>query len=164
MPRKVARANCFDASALVKLHVNEEGSDIMRGYFHNRAPGGYTTPFCFYEALNVLKSKWLIRGEITRDEYFGSAKNLVTWFAAISRRTPDIDFTNSSVFRDVQAVADRNSLDLSDAFQIVSVKSGYFSPLAGESRTILVTADEGLAKAARKESIRAWHVLGEPEP
>jgi hypothetical protein len=95
MPRKVARANCFDASALVKLHVNEEGSDIMRGYFHNRAPGGYTTPFCFYEALDVLKSKWLIRGEITRDEYFGSAKN---------------------------------------------------------------------AKAARNESIRAWYVLGEPEP
>ena len=93
-----------------------------------------------------------------------STFELTAWFSATSRQTPDLDFTNPSVFIDAQWVAKRNSLDLSDAFQIVSVKSGYFSPLTGKSRTILVTADEALAKASRNEGIRAWYFLGEPEP
>jgi predicted nucleic acid-binding protein len=64
----------------------------------------------------------------------------------------------------VQEISDKYSLDLSDAFQILSVKEGYFSALIDESSTILVTADEALAKAARSEGIRSWYFLEEPEP
>ena len=46
------RANCLDPSALVKLHVNEDGADIIRTYFDHE-PTKYTTPFCFYEALTL---------------------------------------------------------------------------------------------------------------
>lgn len=53
-----ARANCFDASALVKIYVHQNGSDIVRPYFE-REPTKYATPFCYYEALSVLKGKWL---------------------------------------------------------------------------------------------------------
>ena len=67
-----------------------------------------------------------------------------------------------SVFSNVQNIADRYSLDLSDAFQILSVKEGFFSGLSGGSRTILVTADEALAKAARQEGLRVWNFLKEP--
>lgn len=158
-----ARANCLDASALVKLYVEEIGSDILRQYAETE-PTRYTTPFCFFEALNVLKVKWLYRKEISKEEYHDASLSLTSWFSHISKRIPDLDFTDPLIFMEVKTLSDKYSLDLSDAFQILSVKKGFFSGLAGESRTILVTADEGLAKASRNEGIRAWHFLTEPKP
>ncbi|MFC3115326.1 hypothetical protein [Cellvibrio fontiphilus] len=58
------RANFFDASALAKVYSKEYGSDILIEYFYNYAPTKFTTPFCLYEALNVLKTKWLHRKEL----------------------------------------------------------------------------------------------------
>jgi predicted nucleic acid-binding protein len=68
------------------------------------------------------------------------------------------------VFRDARSIVERYGLDLSDAFQILSVKEGFFSMLAADSRTVLVTADEDLAKAAKQEGILTWYILGEPPP
>jgi len=141
------RANCFDASALVKVFTHEVGSDVVREYFNNRSPTKYTTPFCFYETLNVLKAKWLYRAEITKNEYTDAAFRLVAWFAASTRYTRDIDLTEPQIFFRVRDLAERHAIDLSDAFQIISVKEGYFSHLVNQSRTVLVTADEGLARA-----------------
>jgi predicted nucleic acid-binding protein len=138
--------------------------DIVRDYFNNRSPTNYTTPFCFYESLNVLKVKWLYRHELTKAEYSEAAFRLVAWFAASTRYAKDIDLTDPVVFSRVRELAERHSLDVSDAFQILSVKEGYFSPLIKDSRTVLVTADEPLAKAARAEGVKSWYCLGEPEP
>jgi len=33
-----------------------------------------------------------------------------------------------------------------------------------DSQTLLVTADENLAKVARIEGVKSWYCLGEPEP
>lgn len=158
------RANCFDASALVKVYADEPGSDVVRDYFRNRAPTRYTTPFCFYEALNILKGKWRYRGQLDGPQYRQASFALTAWFRASTRYVKEIDFTDAHVFNDVQDIADRYSLDLSDAFQIVSVKNGYFSALVNESQTVLVTADQELALAARSENVKAWYILGEPEP
>lgn len=164
MNRPPPRANCFDASALIKVFTREAGSDIVRDYFSNRSPTKYTTPFCFYETLNVLKVKWLYRDEITKEEYTEAAFRLVAWFEASTRYAQDIDLKDPRVFFVVRELAERHTLDLSDAFQIVSIKEGYFSHLINESQTVLVTADEALAKAARFEGVRSWYCLGEPEP
>jgi len=64
-----ARANCFDTSALLKLYVTEVGSEIIREYARKEATR-YTTPFCYYETLNMLKVKWLYRKDITEKEYY----------------------------------------------------------------------------------------------
>jgi predicted nucleic acid-binding protein len=157
-------AHCFDASALLKVFTNETGSDVVRNYFNNHSPTKYTTPFCFYEVLTVLKVKCLYRREITRDEYANAAFRLVAWFEASSRQVKDIDLKDPSVFIRVRDLAGRHSLDLSDAFQILSVKEGYFSGLINDSRTILVTADEDLAKASRAEGVRCWNCLTQPAP
>jgi predicted nucleic acid-binding protein len=158
------RANCFDASALVKVYADEAGSDIVREYFNSRSPTKYTTPFCFYETLNVLKVKWLYRKELTHMQYSEAAFRLTAWFGASMRYAKDIDFHDPLVFSRVQAIAKQHSLDWSDAFQILSVKAGYFSHLVNDSQTVLVTADEDLARAARVEGVRSWYCLGEPEP
>ena len=158
-----ARANCFDASALVKLYVNEDGAEIIRNYF-NRESTIYTTPFCFYEALTVLKVKWMYRKELTKKQYLDAAFELTAWYGASTRRINDIDFKSPMILSDAKRLADKTSLDLSDAFQILSVKDGYFSHMSGDSKTILVTGDKDLAVAASDEGIRTWYFINEPEP
>lgn len=46
----------------------------------------------------------------------------------------------------------------------MSVKDGFFSRLADDSRTVLVTADDAWAEAAKKEGVLAWYVLKESPP
>jgi predicted nucleic acid-binding protein len=157
------RANCFDASALVKVFVEEAGSDIVREYFNNRSPTKYTTPFCFYETLSALKLKWL-REQISKAQYTDASFRLVAWFGASTRYARDIDLAEPAVFFRVKDIAERHDIDLSDAFQVLSVKEGYFSRLINESRTVLVTADKKLAEVALAEGVRSWYCLGEPEP
>ncbi|WFP49628.1 type II toxin-antitoxin system VapC family toxin [Methylomonas sp. EFPC3] len=163
MNSHTARADFFDASALVKVYSDEPGSSVVRAYFHTR-PTKYTTPFCFYEAMNVLKGKWKHKGLLTLDQYLEAAFRLTAWYGASSSRIKDLDFTDPLTFMDAKAVAERNKLDLSDAFQILSVKKGYFSVLVNESATVLVTGDKELAEAAKLEGLRPWNLMLEPAP
>lgn len=157
------RADFFDASALVKVFSNEPRSDIVREYFHSR-PTKYTTPFCFYEALNVLKGKWKYKNSLTEDQYLDATFRLTAWFGASTRRIKDLDFIDSRVFSDAKRIAQRHSIDLSDAFQILSVKMGYFSVLVNDSTTVLVTADNGLAQAAKAEHLKVWNIMLDEPP
>ncbi len=163
MKPDAVHANCFDASALVKIYINEDGSDIVQKYF-NSEPTKYTTPLCFYEALNVLKVKHFYRKEINAEEYHLASFNLTAWFSHIVKDIRDLNFLSPIVFKNVQQISKRYSLDLSDAFQILSVKEGFFSGLANESKTILVTADKKLSKAAEGEGLRVWYFMNEPFP
>jgi predicted nucleic acid-binding protein len=157
------RANLFDASALVKLYVNEKGSDIIKSYFDSE-PTKYTTPLCFYETLNVLKAKCFYKNEISEEEYHKATFGLAAWFYSVVKNIEDLNFLSSTVFTNVQEIAQKHSLDLSDAFQILSLKEGYFSGLGSESKTVLVSADKKLSKAAREEGLRVWYFLKESKP
>ena len=163
MNRRAARADFFDASALAKVFTDEPGSDVIRQYFRGRSTK-YTTPFCFYETMNVLKGKWKHKGQLTLEKYLDAAFQLTAWFGASSARVKDLDFTDPLTFAEAKAIALRSELDLSDAFQILSVKIGYFSVLVNDSATVLVTADRELAEAARQEGLRAWDLMLEPAP
>jgi predicted nucleic acid-binding protein len=158
------RANCFDASALVKVFSDEESSEFIREFFYNYAPTRYTTPFCFYEALSVLKVKWLYRKEIDESTYRESAFSLTAWYALSLTSTKDINFYDPAVFHRVRSLAEKYAIDLSDAFQIESVKNGYFSGLVDESSTLLVTADKRLSEVAKEEGIKVWYFLTDSIP
>lgn len=162
--RPSPRANCFDASTLVKVFTDEDGSDLVRDYWNNRSPTKYTTEFCFYEALGVLKVKWMYRKSLTKEQYHDAAFRMAAWFSLNTRYAKEVDIHDALVFSRVRALSDRHSLDLSDAFQIISVKEGHFSHLVNDSQTVLVTADESLAKAARSEGLKCWYCLEEVEP
>ena len=85
--RKAARMNCFDASALVKVYTDENGSGMVRKYFHAEA-NKYTTPICYFETLSVFKMKRFYRkppDDITDDEYHKAAFELSAWFSASSK-------------------------------------------------------------------------------
>ena len=163
MNRITLHANCFDASALVKLHVDEEGTENVRAYFNSEATK-YTTQFCFYEALGVLKVKWKYRSELSKKDYLEAAFKLASWYSASSRSIEDIDINSPEVFGEAKKLVDKTGLDLSDVLQILSVKNGYFSHMVGDSKTILVTADKDLASVAREQGIRSWYFIDEPAP
>jgi predicted nucleic acid-binding protein len=158
------RANCLDASALVKVFSDEDHSDIIREFFNNNAPTRYTTPFCFYEALSVLKVKWLYRKVIDESAYRESAFRLTAWYAGSLTSTKDIDFHDPLVFHRVRELAEKYSIDFSDAFQIVSIKFGYFSHFIEGSTTLLVTAGKRLSEVAREEDVKVWYFPAEPLP
>ena len=158
------RADFFDASALVRVFTEEPGSDRVRPYFDGR-PTKYTTPFCFYETLSALKGKWRHKGLLTATQYLDAAFRLTAWYGATTRTgINDLNFADPITFNRARGIVERTSLDLSDAFQILSVKYGYFSPLIRDSATVLVTADRALAEAARSEGLKVWSVLDEEAP
>ena len=157
------RANCFDASALLKRYVKEAGSETVRAYWA-RESTKFTTSLCFYEALTQLKVCHFYRRELDLEAYNKATLDLCSWYRAVSERIPELNFLSPEVFFAAQRTAQTHGLDLSDAFQIHSVKEGFFSNLIGDSKTILVTADAKLAKAARTEGIDVWDILNEPAP
>jgi hypothetical protein len=69
----------------------------------------------------VLKGKWLNRGEITKRQYLNSANRLAVRYRAMNARVKDLDFTDRQIFPVALEIANVESLDLSDAFQILSV-------------------------------------------
>ena len=163
MNSEAVRADFFDASALAKVYSDEPGSDVARQYFNSR-PTKYTTPFCFYEAMNVLKGKWKYKGKLSIEQYLDAALRLTAWYGASSSQVKDLDFTEPSTFFEAKNIAQDHGLDLSDAFQILSIKKGYFSVLIDESSAVLVTADRELADAARTLNLRVWNLMVDPAP
>ncbi len=96
--------------------------------------------------------------------YKHATLDLCAWYGAVSKQIPELNFLSPEVFFEAQRTAEAHGLDLSDAFQIHSVKEGFFSRLSGDSKTFLVTADRELAKAARAEGLRVWSILDDPAP
>jgi len=156
-------ASCYDASALVKVFTEEPDGEAVRLHFHQGSPTKYTTPFCFYESMNVLKSKWRYQGKLTQEQYNQAAWNLMAWYRPLTEYD-DVDLSHPLVFSEVKAVATKHNLDWSDAFQIVSVRDGFFARLINDSQTLLVTADDQLADAARAEKLRVWNCIKELHP
>ena len=160
MASAAAHINFLDASALVKLVLNEDRSDKLHSYLKS-APRWYTTPFCFYESLNVLKRKLRTHG-ISDDQYYRFSFSIMANF----RNTPadiylrDIDLTDPIIFSYTQEICKKHKLDLSDAFQIISIVKG--CPFAGDSATLLITNDRKLARAARDENVRVWYLGDDP--
>jgi predicted nucleic acid-binding protein len=106
----------------------------------------------------------MLKERITREVYLRSASDLVAWFRASHSKINDLEFTGSDVFSDAKSLAEQFDLDLSDAFQLLSLQAGYFAALMGDSATLLVTADETLAKAARTLGLPVWDCQREPMP
>ena len=163
---KAVRTHYLDASAIVKLLVYETGCEGVRNYFNEQSTF-YTTSLCFAETLGILKSKRFHRkppDNITEDQYIDACNDLMAHISCESIGIDDIQISDREVFTEIENIVQKYSLDISDAFQIYTLKEGYFSRLSGESSPILITADERLAEVARNEGLRAWNCVKEPIP
>ncbi|MCR4347851.1 MAG: type II toxin-antitoxin system VapC family toxin [Sulfuricaulis sp.] len=155
------RTQYLDASALVKLAIEEDHSQKLRAYCGRAVLS--TTSLCFMEALGVLKGKWT-HGRLSQEQYLAACEELVARARTSTLEVEDIGIFERDVYDQAEALATKHCLDISDAFQLLTLKHGMYAPLEGESRPTLVTADKRLAKAAISEGLQAWDCVHEPLP
>lgn len=160
---QIIRTHLLDASALVKLVVEEDGSKNIREYFDANSVF-WTTSLCFAETLGVLKVKHFYRNEISKEKYLTASEEIVAHLRNGSISVEEVDIMDILTFNKVEKISKLYSIDLADAFQIVTLKKGFSSSLAGDSKTILITGDSDLAEAARQEGLRVWNCMSEDAP
>ncbi len=165
----------LDASALVKLYIDEIGSQELREFFDSNT-NFHTTWLCLAEALACLKSKWNgrqsknIATKIDTETYFEATRKLIiNWRMRIE--TGDLELIVPSIPLKVEEIARKYNLDYSDALQLIAIKSGKYSNLAYESTPgvyesalVLITGDKPLESAAKSEEIRVWNCTAGPAP
>lgn len=158
------RTHYLDASALVKLVIAEDHAERLRA-FCGRALLA-TTSLCFGEALGVLKGKWT-HGRLTQEAYLAACEEL---FAHVRDDSLEIEDTaifskdSRAIYEEIEKLAKKHSLDISDSLQLLTLRSGTYSKLEGTARASLVTADYKLARAAQAEGMPAWDCVHDPEP
>jgi predicted nucleic acid-binding protein len=165
----------YDASALVKLLVTEEGSDILRKYQgEHYFSHFYTTSLCFAETFGILKTK-RIRSEITEEQYLTASDGLRSFISCGRIQISDVSIADVEIFYEAEKLvrkyppendsknSRKKSIDISDAFQIVALKQDYLSKFP-ETYPLLITADAELAKAARGENLVVWDCMNEKPP
>lgn len=169
---KLIRIHYMDASAVLKLVLSEPGSKELREYFENESCFT-TTSLCFSEALGRLKQKHFYERTMGDEEYFACCDELLAYVAGDDLDIEDIEIKDRDVFRYVENLvrsynngkSNKKKIDLSDAFQIASVKRNYFSRFdKSDSKPILITGDKALADAARNEGLRVWYCIDETPP
>jgi len=149
----------LDASVLVKLFLEENGSDVIKNYINaNPTSVFYVTSICFAETLGVLKTKDLRRNNPAYNQLCSELLNNIT---AGRINIKDVGISDWKHHSEILRIAEENELDISDAFQIVTLKHELFS---GPSRPLLITADKKLAAVARAEGLRVWNLLQEEAP
>lgn len=156
------RARYLDASAAVKLVVSERGSDVVQTYIGGGGPF-YITSVCVQEVLSVLKTMHLYRKQLSQDQYLLAAYGFLAHLRNVIH-VENVGLENQHTFFEVENLAKQYQLDLVDALQIYTLKHGQFSKLAGPSKSLLITADGELGKAAKQEGFDVWDCLHEPMP
>jgi hypothetical protein len=113
----------------------------------------------------ILKVKYKYKKEISDEDYFFACDSLFKHAGRGGKiEIENVETRDRMVFTEVEKLARKYEIDVSDAFQIVSIRRNYFSRFTSDSKPILITADKALATAARKEGIRVWDCVNEPEP
>lgn len=157
-----AKHRYLDASALVKVVVDEGDHEPVRTFFQKNVNLGATS-LCVMEALGVLKAKWT-HGRISEDRYFDASRQLIGYALGKKIEVEDVGLFTFQGLNAVQALAKKHSLDLSDALQLETILRGKYAHLGPNSASVLITADAGLAAAATAERVRVWNCIIDPPP
>ena len=146
----------FDANCLVKLVINKDGSEILREHLYSLGIVAVTTSFCFYEALGVLKTKWVKKSRpdnITEEQYLAACEELCAYIGDEKIQVEENIFYNRESFTASERLTKKYGIDLSDSFQLVSLQKGMMAQLKTTILPELVSEDSGLAKAAKSEGL-----------
>ncbi|MBB5032656.1 type II toxin-antitoxin system VapC family toxin [Prosthecobacter vanneervenii] len=148
----------LDASVAIKIFCKEKGSETITDYIvGNTTAICYITEFALYEILSALKRKWN-RGELDDNAYtFAIAK--LEGFLSEGLIQIDAEFKphDRHLIYELGQMVKKHKIDYSDVLQIYTILNGRRRHGAQDCKTVLVTADEGLAHAARNEGLRVWH-------
>jgi predicted nucleic acid-binding protein len=165
------RSHYLDASALVKLVADDEaerpGRQALRDYYWANAANVYSTSHSVTEALSAFKLKYR-RKEISREQYKEYIEKFLKLTIGANLRVQDdedvVHILSPTVSHEAERMIDEYDFDFLDCFQLVVLKLGQFRYMVGGSKTLLITADRELAKAARNEGLSVWYCVDEPVP
>lgn len=149
----IMKCRFLDASAMVKLFVDKNGSEQIRGDFEDTTISFFTTNFCYFETLSALKRKWEDK-KISHEEYMQHCSLLFAYKKEERIKIEEYPLTNLNDFTKLERLTRSYDIDISDALQLLSVKETSLRLTVEESETTLITADEKLAKAAEKEDVK----------
>lgn len=100
-----------------------------------------------------------------KKEYLDACDELMVTIEEEIIQIDEFSITNNETFREVEKLVKQyEKIDVSDAFQIVSIKRNWLSKFKEVSQPILITADKELAKVAKKEGLNAWYFIKESSP
>ena len=104
--------------------------------------------------------------QLTREAYFDACFELMVYLDRGRIHLDDTPGGGLEIFLKAEAIAKKHKLDLSDAFQIISMKHGkeFIAAAAQESKTVIATADLELETAAEKEGFARLELRKEPTP
>jgi len=153
------RVYFFDASAIVKLVVNEKGSHEIRELCQTPEVVR-TTWLCLAESYGVIKRKW-IKKELDHNAY---VRKLFSLQRYVQRRIKILGSTDlrPQEFDEVKnllaqySIDSKHSIDFSDALHIAIVKRWRVS------RPVFVACDKKLLCAAICEGLTVWNPEFEP--
>lgn len=155
----------LDASVIVKLLVEEKGSDRVRRLWQTGS-AFMTTWLCVAETYGVLKRKFE-SDEITRQQYVSKIYHLLALLEPPGL-TVITEFGNEKqmlgraevLIEQYGDYGKKHRIDFSDALQIASLQTGILKELqGGRSRPLFVTADYGTAEAVKAQGITVWNPL-----
>jgi predicted nucleic acid-binding protein len=160
------KAHYLDASALVKLVADDQdeepGRDILRKYYREHS-NRYATSYSVSEALSAFKSKFL-RGRIAESQYIKYVQDFIRTVVGANLQIDEVSILAPVVHQEAERLIKTYKIDFLDCFQIVTILHGRFRHLGPESKSILITGDRDLAKAARAEGPGVWECTSEPAP
>jgi predicted nucleic acid-binding protein len=152
----------LDANCLVKLVVDEEFSKELRDHCGKQGVISATTSFCFYEALGVLKSKWINKkrpDSITEETYLSACEALCTLVEDEQIQLDDeVEIHNRPSFNESEKLTKKYKIDLSDSFQLVSLRKGMLAKLKTEIVPTLISEDDEIYRAAIGEGLNVLKI------
>ena len=163
---RAVKVQYWDASALVRL-VSEDSAERpgrveLRDFFFGRGMH-HSTSSCLAEALGVFKRKWLVDEAYTQSQYVNTVKEF--YRLVVSAIAVEDVPVSVQVLTEAERLMNQYRLDFIDSIQIVTIREGRYSVLIGDSKSLFITADRRLARAAKAEGVRTWHVTKKrPDP
>jgi predicted nucleic acid-binding protein len=161
------RVKYLDASVLVKLVADDSseipGRNALRELYNNQT-NFMTTSYCLSEAISVFKVKYLYRKQIDEQEYLKNINNFVKNIVGGKLEIDEMPLLAPILLIEAEKLIKKYKIDFIDSIQIITILHGKYFRLCGDSKSLLITADDGLAKAARAEGARVWHCINEPVP
>lgn len=151
----------LDANCLVKLVVAEAGSQELRDYCEQQGIICATTSFCFYEALGVLKLKWVNQkrqDHISEETYLAACEELCALVEDEQIQLEEVAIYNRLSFNESEKLTKKYKIDLSDSFQLVSIREGMLAQLKTPIVPVLISEDGGVYKAAAGENLKVLRI------
>lgn len=161
---KSVRVRYLDTSALVKLYIDEPDAYVLRAYFNAHAKPFFTSWLCVGEAFGVFKRRWT-NGQLPTEDYFGAVRRLSVALWGNEVGVERYGEGDPFVIEEVRRIDSENpTLGFADALQLLTLLKGKHSFMREHYAPLFITADEGLATAARRMGVRVWDCKREPSP